>query len=903
MASSRLQTYINKARKTGQKILNQAADRRAEKTLAQGTAANKKRNDTVADNSDVVITNPRDEWTPVTLADSKPTVMIDPNKPVEPNPLVLDNPGDLRNSPEGRVNPNSINAQQQFDANLAAKRQAERLPDPKPPVPEVYEIQPGATPALERGLNRAEAAVATATNPVTVDGQVYTSRAAYEASRVQAELTDIAERIKQNIPVAKAEYDKLSAAVKSGEFATQVGGAIGTQAKSLGTGAANSVPYVEPNAYVEQQQKLAEEYARLEAMANDESLSPAQREEARLQLDDNLNKPAGGDVDPNAPKMNEIDGRILPTFDQKQAVTLGNGSSRDVEAPDLDAQINEGFGEPNAPPPRTDAEINAEIDRQLAIAGNKDIPKANRNAAAAEAARLQGTETGDRTWLGKTVDTLNPANWMNKTPDSGEPKPPKGPGKTYKAFRAGGAGLGLLEAGDLIGEYVNNRADYGEEEADRIAIEGVTGAIDEAGAGLRRQGTRIDQGKYGEAAKAAGNFALDSLKGTAQVPGNFRDQVARLSYNFWDQPESGITFPKDTPRMTSEEALAGYDERSAAELKAFDNAQAGDVAETAREEAGQDSSNKNENKAGNNGTAPTSDARTTSYVPPGLKQDRRGISDEQYQVNNFRVNDIQADQEPGTGFMQSQGPDGNFETFIDGRGQPEPRAQQERGLGAARNEIDGRGRYANGNRYSDSPDANFLAELAGGRMRATNRTLTDSENRTQAANEKNAIDLRGQIIDKNTAARQAQSEEASEIWKMLGNPDTKELGEDRALSQLTSNLNTGNMDPGNKVNQIASEIIANKVLEQLDTNVFKATWNSLMPAFLGGGGMGMMQFFNGEEILDTPTNDVGDIILRSSEPTVDGINVGEAFPTKIQSLLRQRLNDTKTNPLNRKKEE
>jgi hypothetical protein len=508
-----------------------------------------------------------------------------------------------------------------------------------------------------------------------------------------------------------------------------------------------------------------------------------------------------------------------------------------------------------------------------------------------------------RTIKERAADAFNAAKekvglgQASDTPDvPGNPEPPKT--SRTKAVVKGVSGAGaVVEGADLAAKYINNLSDVGFDEANQIAKQGILDTVTEASAGLGRQATRIDQGKFGEAADAAGDFALDSLKGLAKLPGSIYDQGGRAGYNLrnalgFGVPESGIyrADPNDprkvlqgqTTDQTSQESLDDVNAGRVDDLTKFD-----------RDNSSQDLIDQSfaDSERGSSSPPPVTDLRTgarengsTSYVPPGQNQDRRQITDEQYLTNNLRANEIGADQTPGTGFMQSRGPDGNFETFIDGRGQPEP-APQERGLGAARNEIDGRGRF------SDNPRSNLLGEFALSRQ-------TADENKVGAVNARTAATLRGQNTTANTAARKANEDRFNKIDDELGSGDPTRIRNAMTgvYGRFQNAVNQGNYDPNSADAMQASNIITRNAVDAADIGLPEGIWNSLMPRFLAGGGRGALDFLNGELSINGSVpyeglkfGEDGTLKAKSSDPATGWIDLGYIEDADTANFMRQIL--------------
>ena len=909
------------------KAQNEYVTKRGDATLAEGKAANTLRNKNAPNAYDPIIPKGQrvqhGDIPDVQLANAKPSVRTDPNKVVQSNPRAGENPGNLRNSPQGRdVNPNSINAQRQFDADLEAKRQSGRLPNPEPAVSEVYTVAEGSSPALERGNNRINSA--TTPDQVIVGGKTYPNRAAYEADRAITEAASLVDKVKRGIPVdaSKEAIQKAiemvksaGAAVGSGQVAATIGSTLGTQGRSAVEGAMNSVPYASgaPNAPpVPESPEItdlkAQEVSLRDAL-NNPGLSPAQQSEIAAELTTVQRSLASADIDPNAPDMTEIDGQIKPDprdadFNKGQATTLGNGTD-----PDLDAQIA-GFDEPNTPPPRSDADINAEIDRLNAVAQNKSYPKSQRNAAAARAAELLGLGTpkaqknivqrvgaGLKNALpavlgGTKAETIDP-NTIN--PETHRPDGSKR--QTLREhLKPNGQPFGKFK---LAGGAV--AAGFIPEIAAGIALSVEEGTFKEDAANMFKQfpDAMADFLKRavtdpGELAKEIGMDAVDelaNLKNNAIAGlGAFNEITSGRGGRMGP---SGVTF--DTPGQTAfdmaREQLPDNDvfDRRPNSPQNLRSAQNANTAKDAKDVKAQDLID--QSRAGDKGLR--SGAARTNYVEPGLRQDRRQITDEQYQVNNFRVNDIQADQEPGTGFMQSQGPDGNFETFIDARHQPE-RTTTPRGLDAARAEILNRGKFANGNRFSDNVDGNWAAEMAGARMRA-------DENKTAAFNDRTAASLRGANMTANTAANEANEKRYTDLGARLDSTDA-DIKRNAKTDAFYGFLNEkeqqgGRYNPNSAYARQAGNILRRGITEMSDPNVPKAIWNSLMPAFLGGGGMGALQWLNGNLNMggqfDSMTVDPdGTIRAMSSDGPVKSINLGLIPDTDTAVFARQVLRNT-----------
>lgn len=268
------------------------------------------------------------------------------------------------------------------------------------------------------------------------------------------------------------------------------------------------------------------------------------------------------------------------------------------------------------------------------------------------------------------------------------------------------------------------------------------------------------------------------------------------------------------------------------------------------------------------------------FVPPGLNQDRRQITDEQYAVNNLRTNEIAADQEPGTGFMQSRGPDGNFETFIDGRGQPEP-APQERGLGAARNEILGRGRFD-----SENPLANFAGEFAASRIAAGDKNR-------DAINNRSAAGLARANSTADTARRTADAKLESEFYKGLNNPDTFARTRDRVFQNFMTAKNSNQLDANSAAFRTASTI-ATRALLAADKEGLLARFANTIGAPLGTG-QGLMDLFQGSASVNAgfPFADMefrgNELFVKSTDGDMGWKTFGEFEDPDVANFLRQNV--------------
>jgi len=855
------------------KAQNELVTKRDNARVAEGEAANTLRKKNAPNAYDPVIPKGQrvqyGDIPPVKLADAIPAARVDPNKVVRPNDNIT---LDYTSTPND-FEPGSINEQRQQDAELAERRRSGRLPNPEPATPEVYTASRGASPALERGATRLDSV--TTPDQVIVGGKTYPNRAAYEADRALTEAASLVDKVKRGIPVdaSKEAIQKAfemvksaGAAVGSGQVAATIGSTLGTQAKSFAGAAGNSVPYVSgaPNAppaleSPEITDLKAQEVSLRDAL-NNPGLSPAQQSEIAAELTTVQRSLASADIDPNAPKMTEIDGQIKPDprdadFNKGQATTLGNGADRTVAA-DLDAQIA-GFDEPDAPPPISDADIDAQSEQ----------PKAQ------------------RTIKERAVDAYGAAKEkVGLGPASGEPKPPKGPGRISKTLRATGGASAILEGADLATKYINNLGDVGFDEANRIAKEGIEDTATEAAAGLGRQATRIDQGKYGEAATAAGDFAIDSAKGFAQLPGSIYDQGGRMGYNLrnalgFGVPESGIyradpnnprkVLQGQTTDQTSQEALDDVNAGRVADLEAFDNA----PEKAVRDANAQALIDQSRAESGDKGLR----SGTQRVVPP---------SNGSYFINN------------GAGASGIDGLAGGTGGVAQGQKQffrdMKPAFPQTSGLRAARAEILNRGKFANGNRFSDNVDGNWAAEMAGARMRA-------NENTTAAYNDRTAASLRGANITANTAANTANEKRYTDLGARLDSTDA-DIKRNAKTDAFYGFLNEkeqqgGQYNPNSAYARQAGNILRREITDMSDPNVPKAIWNSLAPAFLGGGGMGALQWLNGNLNMggqfDSMTIDPdGTIRAMSSDGPVKSINLGFIPDADTAVFARQVLENT-----------
>ena len=533
----------------------------------------------------------------------------------------------------------------------------------------------------------------------------------------------------------------------------------------------------------------------------------------------------------------------------------------------------------------------AEIAELNNIVNNKDFDAGQRKAARAKLAELAGVPKASRTVgerLGLGPKPIDPA--------TGEPvTKTKKPSKTLAAVKGIGGAATVLEAGDLGATYAANVAEYGLDEANRRAKEGVSDFVDESTAGLSRQATRLDQGKFGEAASAAGDFAVETGKHIAGLPASIYDQGGRLGYSLRNYlgsgaPESGIyrADPNDprkvlqgqTTDIGSQEALDITNAGRADELAAFD-AENGVVQPPAPEEGQQ-----------------LIDEARAGDQPAGLRSAKNMVAppnNHSYFINN------QTGEAPGE------------KQFFHDIEKNFPESQQpEQGLRGARNELSNRNRFLSDERRQqqmlrrlerggqDVPDkkafnpaANMMGLFAQGRQNATDREQSAYEDRTTAGLTAAAGTSQSTA---NTATQKARAKEASEIYQQVADPETRKVGMSRAVSQMTADIENGVQDSTDPVSIAASDMIAQSIMEANDTGVLKGVWNSLMPAFLGGGGKGIRAFFSGEPLLNSQNipqslaiDEDGDVIIKSADPTVRGIDIGNEMDASMLSFLRRTL--------------
>ena len=109
-------------------------------------------------------------------------------------------------------------------------------------------------------------------------------------------------------------------------------------------------------------------------------------------------------------------------------------------------------------------------------------------------------------------------------------------------------------------------------------------------------------------------------------------------------------------------------------------------------------------------------------------------------------------------------------------------------------------------------------------------------------------------------------------------------------------INQGVYDPNNADAMQASNIITRNAVDATDIGLAKGVWNSLMPAFLAGGGMGALQFLNGELSINGSVpyeglqfDDDGTLMAKSSDPAAGWINLGYIDDPDTANFLRQIL--------------
>lgn len=559
-----------------------------------------------------------------------------------------------------------------------------------------------------------------------------------------------------------------------------------------------------------------------------------------------------------------------------------------------------------------------------AIAGNKNATKAQRKSAVDDLAKMAGGATGDAPRASRTVgqratDAFNTARETvglgaaKTTPTEvvppGTPPPPTPDGRiksTVKNVFRGAGALAILDIGNMLIEPIMEKG-FGQASAD--IANGLGTIIKDLPENTRKY---LAENSSGDIINDLQSVGVDIAKAMVDAPGAFGNSIAvmleHLETGNLGGFESGVLFDENDP--------AGARARAAGLRSAENNGNNFDVVRGASSffDGGENTvspENINDFLADGigqtpppfpppqQGQPPIDDAVASdqtaglrqNFVPPGLNQTREQISDEEFDANNANVNSIQRGLASGTGFLQSRRPtdegNENFATFIDGRGQPEP---QQQGLRAARDE------FSNRNRFRD-PDISAFANLAGTFARVRQASDRAEFDQTERAN---AATLAGAV---GTAQSKAQSDflktrtkEASEIYSQFADSDSRPVAMRRAISQFTSDIEGGGPNPDDPVSIAASDMIAQELMEKANPNIPRAIWNSLMPAFLGGGGRGLLDFLSGEPLLNSQNlpmslalDEDNDIIIESTDPTVRGIDIGNNLDASLLNFLRRTL--------------
>jgi len=221
---------------------------------------------------------------------------------------------------------------------------------------------------------------------------------------------------------------------------------------------------------------------------------------------------------------------------------------------------------------------------------------------------------------------------------------------------------------------------------------------------------------------------------------------------------------------------------------------------------------------------------------------------------------------------------------------PQAFSQQERGLGAARNEIAGRGRFS-----EDNAVANFAGEFAQARG-ASDRAKLDSFDARTAAGLSSAAGSSANTA--RTAARKANEDRFKDIDEGLNseNATTVRNTKTGVFGRFRNQLRQGNFDMNAADTMQAANVITREVTDAADVGLGGALWNSLAPALLGGGGRGALDFLNGELSIDgsVPYESIrldkdGNLMARSTDPATGELNLGFIQDKDTAVFLRQVL--------------
>jgi hypothetical protein len=222
------------------------------------------------------------------------------------------------------------------------------------------------------------------------------------------------------------------------------------------------------------------------------------------------------------------------------------------------------------------------------------------------------------------------------------------------------------------------------------------------------------------------------------------------------------------------------------------------------------------------------------------------------------------------------------------------------GLRAANNEFFDRPSVGRDFGTGESAAGNFAGAVSLAKSN-TAQSLFDQNERDIGATER-AANLRTAGLRGN-ATIEADAKEADRIYDMLGSDDedTRNRGRDTAINKLLSGLNNGTVDYNNQTTQVAQQLLADELFKADSTGLFRGLYNSIAPEYFGGNGKQLSAFLSGDSAINAQNigmsaviNQDGRIIIKSTDPQVNGIDLGKDFSPHVMSFFKEKLRKVTT---------
>lgn len=520
-----------------------------------------------------------------------------------------------------------------------------------------------------------------------------------------------------------------------------------------------------------------------------------------------------------------------------------------------------------------------------------DVPGA---APVAEAApkpqRNIGQRIGDA--AGKGFDTLK-----NALPDFGGGTPPASVDPAVKSrVQKLKATLGPALLADLGTMYANEVAQFGLEEGTASAAKktgvAISEIVDLAAAGeIGEIGKGVAIGLADLPGRLASNIPTSLAGGFSSINeglASLADSVGLDGANFRAVGEASDQFIKDV----NDPYYAG-DNPLVALIGAFKHGSVADIGQVPaalRQLTGREPSSTEVDSVVNL-ISPESNARVTGQVDEALAGSRAqdGLRAAPANNDSYFVNNGAGD----SGFEGLAGGTGGEaegeKQFLRDLPQAFPnQPEQERGLGAARNEISGRGRF-----NKDNAVANFAGEFAHARQ-SSDRAAFDQKER------KNRSTLAGAASTANTAKERANADLSTEFYKGLNDPDpgVQKRTKNRIFADFQKQRFDGNLDRNSASYQAAASLVTEGMVLADNEGLGSNVWNTLTTWF--GSGQGVFDLFNGQVSVNAglPFKDIkfdgNEMLVRSTETLLNDegqtipnwVSIGEFQDPDVVNFLR-----------------